>query len=80
VMWVHRGEARPGGPERLAAAASSVELRDGPWHAYVAGELRAVNAVRSALVGRSIDPARISAKAYWGRGRANADRGEPARD
>jgi NADPH-dependent ferric siderophore reductase len=80
VMWVHRGEARPGGSERLAARASSVELPDGPWQAYVAGELRVVNAVRSALAGRGFGPERISAKAYWGLGRSNADRGEPIRD
>jgi len=45
----------------------------------VAGDL-GVNdaALRQALQARGLDPAQMSPKAYWGRGKANAGHGEPA--
>jgi len=39
-----------------------------------------VLALREALAARGMAAGQISAKAYWGRGRANAEHGEPARD
>jgi len=36
--------------------------------------------LRKALAARGLAPEQISPKAYWGRGRANASHGEPAKD
>jgi len=36
-----------------------------------------VSALKAALLDRGWNPDRISAKAYWNRGRANAGHGEP---
>jgi NADPH-dependent ferric siderophore reductase len=62
------------------AAVTGVGLPAGHGHAYLAGEARAVLALREALAARGLAPEQISAKAYWGLGRANAAHGEPARD
>ena len=55
-------------------------LPAGHGHAYLAGEARVVLALREALATRGLAPEQISAKAYWGLGKANAARGEPGRD
>jgi NADPH-dependent ferric siderophore reductase len=77
--WLHRGDRAPDDPsallEHLAAADWPVEA----GHAYVAGEAAAVAALRAALLERGFTPERVDAKAYWGRGRANASHGEPLR-
>jgi NADPH-dependent ferric siderophore reductase len=36
--------------------------------------------LREVLAARGLEPGQVSPKAYWGRGRANASHGEPARD
>jgi hypothetical protein len=36
--------------------------------------------LREVLAARGLAPEQISPKAYWGRGRANAAHGEPAKD
>jgi NADPH-dependent ferric siderophore reductase len=36
--------------------------------------------LREVLAARGLADGQVSAKAYWGRGRANAQHGEPARD
>jgi hypothetical protein len=36
--------------------------------------------LREILASRGFPPDQMSPKAYWGRGRANAGHGEPARD
>ena len=36
--------------------------------------------LREVLAGRGLGQHQMSPKAYWGRGRANAGHGEPARD
>jgi hypothetical protein len=36
--------------------------------------------LRETLAARGLAPEQISPKAYWGRGRANASHGEPAKD
>jgi NADPH-dependent ferric siderophore reductase len=35
--------------------------------------------LRAALLEKGFDPRSVDAKAYWGRGRANASHGEPLR-
>jgi NADPH-dependent ferric siderophore reductase len=39
-----------------------------------------VLALREAVAARGLTPDQVSAKAYWGLGKANAAHGEPARD
>jgi NADPH-dependent ferric siderophore reductase len=39
-----------------------------------------VSRLREILAERGLDQDQMSPKAYWGRGRANASHGEPARD
>jgi NADPH-dependent ferric siderophore reductase len=77
LMWIHRGDASPGDPARLVTAVASVELPTSPGHAYVGAELQVARALSRALEARGFDSSRISSKAYWGRGRANASIGEP---
>jgi NADPH-dependent ferric siderophore reductase len=78
-MFRHAGGRAPGEAEGLLSGARNVELPDGPGHAYVFGEAGVVSAVAGALRERGLAAERISAKAYWGRGRANASHGEPLR-
>jgi NADPH-dependent ferric siderophore reductase len=80
VTWLHSGGRRPGDPSALARAVTDVALPPGTGHAYLAGEARLVLALREALAARGLPADRVSPKAYWGLGRANAAHGEPARD
>jgi NADPH-dependent ferric siderophore reductase len=80
VHWLHRAGADPASAAHLAAALESVDLPDGGGHAYLAGELGVVAAMRAALLGRGLTPEQISAKPYWRSGRANAPHGEPERE
>lgn len=85
LRWLHRsaadGSIAPAGdPERLAAALTGIRLPDGHGHAYLFGEAKVVLALREVLANRGLAAEQVSPKAYWGRGRANASHGEPARD
>ena len=80
VSWLHRLDGQPGEPGALAAEAKEVELPPGNGHAYLLGEAKVVLRLREILAGRGLAEHRMSPKAYWGRGRANAGHGEPARD
>ncbi len=85
LRWLHRsaadGSIAPAGdPERLAAALTGIRLPDGHGHAYLFGEAKVVLALREMLANRGLAPEQVSPKAYWGRGKANAAHGEPARD
>jgi NADPH-dependent ferric siderophore reductase len=80
LTWLAR-EGRPAGdPAALAAALQEVELPPGTGHVYLFGEARVVLALREVLAARGVPGEQVSAKAYWGRGKANAQHGEPARD
>jgi NADPH-dependent ferric siderophore reductase len=61
----------------LVAALSSTNLPPGRGHAYLAGEVALVSALKASLLARGWTVEQISAKAYWNRGRANAGHGEP---
>ncbi len=64
-------------PEGLTRALATLELPDGPGHAYLFGEFHVMRALRAHLLDRGLDDSSISHKAYWRAGRANADHGEP---
>ena len=80
ISWLHRLGAPAGDPALLAAEAAEVELPAGRGHAYLFGEAKVVLRLREILTARGLGEDQISPKAYWGRGRANAGHGEPARD
>ena len=80
MTWLHRDGRPAGDPAALVAAVTAAELPPGTGHAYLAGEAAVVLALREALATRGLAPGQVSPKAYWGRGRANASHGEPARD
>jgi NADPH-dependent ferric siderophore reductase len=81
VSWLPRGAGVPAGdPAALAAALGGVQLPPGTGHCYLFGEAKVVLRLREVLADRGLAGGQVSAKAYWGRGRANAQHGEPARD
>jgi NADPH-dependent ferric siderophore reductase len=82
VSWLDRLGRPAGDPATspLVAEAADVELPPGNGHAYLLGEASVVLALRDRLAARGLPPDQVSPKAYWGRGRANAGHGEPARD
>jgi NADPH-dependent ferric siderophore reductase len=80
ISWLHRLGAPAGDPAALAAEAAEIELPPGRGHAYLFGEAKVVLRLREILAGRGLGEDQMSPKAYWGRGRANAGHGEPARD
>ncbi len=81
ISWLHRRLGAPAGdPSALAAEAAGIELPPGHGHAYLFGEATVVSGLREVLAGRGLGQDQMSPKAYWGRGRANASHGEPARD
>jgi NADPH-dependent ferric siderophore reductase len=61
----------------LTAALADAALPAGRGHAYLAGEVALVIALKATLLARGWSADDISAKAYWNRGRANAGHGEP---
>jgi NADPH-dependent ferric siderophore reductase len=80
LHWLHRAGGPAGDPAALAAALSSVSLPPGPGHVYLFGEAKVVLRLREVAAERGLSGDQVSAKAYWGRGRANASHGEPAKD
>ncbi len=80
MLWLHRGDRPAGDPSALAAAIAEVPLPPGAGHAYLAGEAKLVLALREALAARGMPADRMSPKAYWGLGKANAAHGEPAKE
>jgi NADPH-dependent ferric siderophore reductase len=80
VSWLHRLGRPAGDASALAAEAAAVELPPGDGRAYLFGEASVVLAMREVLAKRGLPEDRMSPKAYWGRGRANAGHGEPTRE
>jgi NADPH-dependent ferric siderophore reductase len=79
VHWLHRAGGDPASGAQLVAAVDAVALPSGAGHAYLAGEMSVVAALRTALLARGMEADQISAKPYWRAGRANAAHGEPER-
>jgi len=79
VMWLHRSGGDPASAARLVSSLSTLSLPAGRGHAYLAGEMGVVGALRAALVARGLQAEQISSKPYWRAGRANAAHGEPER-
>ena len=78
VQQHSRFKRQSGGHGQFADITIEVKpLPRGTGHAYVFAEAAVVNQVRDKLVERGFPAERISPKAYWGRGRANASHGEP---
>jgi NADPH-dependent ferric siderophore reductase len=75
VTW--RYESASPTPNGLVAAVSSAGLAPSGGHAYLAGEVALVSALKAALLNQGWTVEQLSAKAYWNRGRANAGHGEP---
>jgi len=72
VSWHFEGD-QPRLLSDVSAAGGSRASR----HAYLAGEVALVTALKNNLIARGWSADEISAKAYWNRGRANAGHGEP---
>jgi NADPH-dependent ferric siderophore reductase len=80
LRWLPRQGGPAGEADALAAAAADVPLPSGLGHVYLLGEARVVSRLREVMAGRGLPGSQVSPKAYWGRGKANASHGEPARD
>lgn len=77
VRWVHRGTSEPGDLELLAAEVASFELPAGQGAVYLNGEKKVMRALRDSLMERGVAKDDVALKAYWVRGEANGDHGEP---
>jgi NADPH-dependent ferric siderophore reductase len=80
LTWLHRGQIPAWSSSLLLQAMNSVELPAGRGHVYIAGEVQVVNAVQRAALARGLAMEQVSPKAYWGRGKANANNGEPEKE
>jgi NADPH-dependent ferric siderophore reductase len=76
ITWRYEVPAA-NGDTGLTSALADAALPAGRGHAYLAGEVALVTALKATLVARGWAAEDISAKAYWNRGRANAGHGEP---
>ena len=77
VIWLYRGETPAIASTMLVDAITSADLPSGRGHVYIAGEVQIVNAILRAALARGLTADQVSAKAYWGRGKANENNGEP---
>jgi NADPH-dependent ferric siderophore reductase len=77
VEWLYRGDTPAIESTALADTMAAAELPDGRGHVYIAGEVQIVSAALRAALGRGFTPDQLSPKAYWGRGKANENNGEP---
>jgi NADPH-dependent ferric siderophore reductase len=76
ITWQYE-VAAPNVDTGLTDALAGAALPPGRGHAYLAGEVALVTALKATLLSRGWAAEDISAKAYWNRGRANAGHGEP---
>jgi NADPH-dependent ferric siderophore reductase len=75
VTWRYESAAQAS--DDLVTAVSARGSSPDGGHAYLAGEVALVSALKAALLARGWTTDQVSAKAYWNRGRANAGHGEP---
>ncbi len=80
VNWLHRRDTPTISSNLLVDAVNSAELPAGRGHVYIAGEVQIVAAVQRAALARGLAPEQLSPKAYWGRGKSNANNGEPEKE
>jgi NADPH-dependent ferric siderophore reductase len=80
VTWLYRGDVPAIESKMLVDAVTAADLPEGRGHVYIAGEVQIVNAVLRAALARGLSMDQISAKAYWGRGKANENNGEPSKE
>jgi NADPH-dependent ferric siderophore reductase len=76
VTWRYASDVWRQAPDSVVDALSAAASPEG-GHAYLAGEVALVSALKAALLGSGWTADQISAKAYWNRGHANAGHGEP---
>ena len=69
VRWLHRGAARPGGPDLLGTAIDAFAPPPGRGRAYLLGESRVVAALRPALHALGLTNEQLYVKGYWNVGR-----------
>jgi NADPH-dependent ferric siderophore reductase len=77
VTWLYRGDVPAIRSTLLVEAMTAAELPEGRGHVYIAGEVQIVSAVLKAALARGLPIEQLSPKAYWGRGKANENNGEP---
>jgi NADPH-dependent ferric siderophore reductase len=77
IEWLYRGDTPATASTMLVDAMTAAELPEGRGHVYIAGEVQVVNAVLRAALARDLSADQVSPKAYWGRGKANENNGEP---
>ena len=75
IEWCYGSAEAPSA--NLVTALNRLAIPAGRGHAYLAGEVSLVMALKQSLISRGLQPDQISAKAYWNRGKPNAERGEP---
>jgi NADPH-dependent ferric siderophore reductase len=80
LKWLYRGDIPAWSSNLLVEAMNSAELPSGRGQVYTFGEVLVVNAVLRAALARGLASERVSPKAYWGRGKANANNGEPEKE
>jgi NADPH-dependent ferric siderophore reductase len=80
VNWLYRGDTSSLSSKLLVDALNSAALPPGRGHVYIAGEVQIVAAVQLAALARGLAPEQLSPKAYWGRGKSNANNGEPEKE
>jgi NADPH-dependent ferric siderophore reductase len=80
VNWLYRGDTSALSSNLLVDAVNGAELPAGRGHVYIAGEVQIVAAVQRAALARGLAPEQLSPKAYWGRGKSNANNGEPEKE
>ena len=77
VTWLYRGDTPAIASTMLEDALLSAELPDGRGQVYISGEVQIVKAVVRVALEHGLAPDQLSPKAYWGRGKANENNGEP---
>ena len=77
VDWEYVGDRSAGASNGLITDVSAAGVSPARGHAYLAGEVALVSALKAALLSHGWTADQVSAKAYWNRGRANAGHGEP---
>ena len=76
-IFVDRNERSPNDPAGLLSGLSAFAFPPDDGHAYLFGEFAVTRVLQSALLDRGLAADKISRKAFWRSGRANADHGEP---